>query len=42
MASSFGIKEVNLADDQLIVAIIAVQLLDSRGVFCVMGEQQGG
>ena len=35
MASSFGIKEVNLADDQLIVAIIAVQLLSIPGAFFV-------
>jgi len=35
MASSFGIKEVNLADDQLIIAIIAVQLLSIPGAFFV-------
>ena len=37
MASSFGIKEVNLADDQLIVAIIAVQLLSIPGRFLCRG-----
>ncbi len=35
MASSFGIKEVNLADDQLIIAIIAVQILSIPGAFFV-------
>lgn len=35
MASSFGIKEVNLADKQLIIAIIAVQLLSIPGAFFV-------
>jgi len=35
MASSFGIKEINLADDQLIIAIIAVQLLSIPGAFFV-------
>ncbi|MGA0434487.1 MAG: MFS transporter [Flavobacteriales bacterium] len=35
MASSFGIKEVNLRDDQLIIAIIAVQLLSIPGAFFV-------
>jgi UMF1 family MFS transporter len=35
MASSFGIKEVRLASDQLIVAIIAVQLLAIPGAFLV-------
>lgn len=33
MASSFGIKEVKLSDTQLIVAIIAVQLLAIPGAF---------
>jgi UMF1 family MFS transporter len=35
MASSFGIKEVNLKDNELIVAIIAVQLLSIPGAFFV-------
>ena len=35
MASSFGIKEVNLQDNELIVAIIAVQLLSIPGAFFV-------
>lgn len=35
MASSFGIKEVRLASDQLIVAIIAVQLLAIPGAYLV-------
>lgn len=35
MASSFGIKEVNLKDSELIVAIIAVQLLSIPGAFFV-------
>lgn len=33
MASSFGIKEVNLDDNELIIAIIAVQLLSIPGAF---------
>jgi UMF1 family MFS transporter len=33
MASSFGIKEVNLNDNELIIAIIAVQLLSIPGAF---------
>jgi len=35
MASSFGIKEVNLNDNELIIAIIAVQLLSIPGAFFV-------
>tara|TARA_B100000768_G_scaffold181999_1_gene208221 strand:- start:8055 stop:9374 length:1320 start_codon:yes stop_codon:yes gene_type:complete len=35
MASSFGIKEVNLTDSELILAIIAVQLLSIPGAFFV-------
>jgi len=33
MASSFGIKEINLPDDQLIVAIILVQIVAIPGAF---------
>lgn len=35
MASSFGIKEINLKDNELIIAIIAVQLLSIPGAFFV-------
>ncbi len=33
MASSFGIKEIKLADDQLIIAIILVQVVAIPGAF---------